>query len=281
MSDAHTSTTNRPALSDLRVALIGAGNMGGPVAHAILRTGVAGEHLTVTNSDPASSARAADQLGAQPAERDEAVSAADVVILGVKPYQILEIIGQIAGRLRPDAVVVSLAAGTTLSQMQQALPDGQPLVRAMPNTPVGVGEGAVGLIRGDHVDDDADALIHALFAQAGVVEDITEDQVHAFIGAAGSLPAFVFHAIEAMIDEAVRQGLTRPVATRLVEQTVRGSATMLLESGQHPALARNDVSSPGGTTVQGLAALDRAGVRSGLAAGMEAAAGASRRMSGD
>jgi pyrroline-5-carboxylate reductase len=134
---------------------------------------------------------------------------------------------------------------------------------------------------GDAVTTPQIELVRALFCRAGLVREITEDQVHAVIGAAGSASAFVFYAIEAMIDEAVRQGLKRPLATQLVEQTVRGAATMLIESGEHPAIARGGVTSPGGTTAQGIAALDKAGVRAGLAAAMDAATASSRELSGE
>jgi pyrroline-5-carboxylate reductase len=267
-------------LSAIRVALIGAGNMGGPVARTFLSAGVAAENLQIVNSTSASSERAAGELGATAAaSRSEALAGADVVVLGVKPYQILDLATEIAEDLPSGAVVISLAAGTTLAQIEQALPEGQPLVRAMPNTPIAVGEGAVGLMRGTSVDEEQHALVHALFARAGVAVDITEEQVHAFIGAAGSLSAFVFAIIEAMTDEAVRLGLKRDLASSLVQQTMRGAATMLLTDGTHPAVAKNGVSSPGGTTVEGLAALERAGVRSGVAGAMAAAAAKSREMS--
>ena len=175
--------------------------------------------------------------------------------------------------------MISLAAGITLDRIEEALPGGAAVMRAMPNTPISVGEGAVGLMRGSAVTEQQHELVHGLFSRAGVVVDITEEQVHAFIGAAGSLSAFVFAIIESMTDEAVRLGLKRDLADSLVQQTVRGAATMLLESGMHAAVAKNGVSSPGGTTVQGLAALEREGVRSGVAAAMAAAAEASREMS--
>ncbi len=268
-----------PEVSSLRVAVIGAGNMGGPVARTVLAAGVRGEHLLIANSSPASSDRAAADLGATAASsRAEAVAGADVVVLGVKPYQILELLSELREQLPHEAVVISLAAGITLAQLEDALGEGRPVVRAMPNTPISVGEGAVGLMRGSAVSEEQHALVHALFARAGLAVDITEEQVHAFIGAAGSLSAFVFAIIEAMTDEAVRLGLKRDLADALVQQTVRGAATMLLETGVHPAVAKNGVSSPGGTTVQGLAALERAGVRSGVAEAMSAAAQRSREM---
>lgn len=269
-------------LSAVRVALIGAGNMGGPVGRTMLDAGVRPEHLRIANSSPESSRRAAEELGATAADsRAEAIEGADVVVLGVKPYQILDLVAELREDLPEGAVVLSLAAGTTLARIQDALPDGAAVARAMPNTPISVGEGAVGLMRGDAVTDAQHALLHALFSHAGVAVDITEEQVHAFIGAAGSLSAFVFAIIEAMTDEAVRLGLKRDLAASLVQQTVRGAATMLTESGMHPAVAKNGVSSPGGTTVQGLAALEREGVRSGVASAMSAAADASRAMSQD
>jgi pyrroline-5-carboxylate reductase len=276
-----STSTPTPDLSTLRVAAIGAGNMGGPVVRAALAAGVDPAHLQVVNSSPDSSARAAQELGVSAgSSRTEAVSGADVVVLGVKPYQILDVAAEIAPALADGAVLVSLAAGIRLEQIEQVLPEGAAVVRAMPNTPISVGEGVVGLMRGSGVDDAQDALVHALFARAGLVADVTEEQVHAVIGASGSASAFVFAAIEAMIDEAVREGLKRPIATQMVEQTVRGAATMLMESGQHPAVAKGGVMSPGGTTAQGLAAFERAGVRAGLAAAMQAAADASRAMSG-
>ena len=276
MTDTSTGTLD---LTSVRVALIGAGNMGGPVGRTMLDAGVRPENLQVVNSSAESSERAADELGATAAaSRTEAVREADVVVLGVKPYQILDLAAELRDDLLEGAIVLSLAAGITLAQIQEALSEDTSVVRAMPNTPISVGEGAVGLMRGDAVSDEEHALVHALFSRAGVAVDITEEQVHAFIGAAGSLSAFVFAIIEAMTDEAVRLGLKRDLAASLVQQTVRGAATMLTESGTHPAVAKNGVSSPGGTTVQGLAALEREGVRSGVAAAMAAAADASRGM---
>jgi pyrroline-5-carboxylate reductase len=277
-----TADTAGPDLADVRVALIGAGNMGGPVGRTMLVAGVRPEHLRIANSSAASSERAAEELGATAAgSRAEAIEGADVVVLGVKPYQILDLVAELRDDLPAGAVVLSLAAGTTLAQIQGALPAGAAVARAMPNTPISGGEGAVGLMRGDAVTDAQHALLHALFSRAGVAVDITEAQVHAFIGAAGSLSAFVFTIIEAMTDEAVRLGLKRDLASTLVQQTVRGAATMLTESGIHPAVAKNGVSSPGGTTVQGLAALEREGVRAGVASAMAAAAEASRAMTED
>ncbi|HIY23475.1 MAG TPA: pyrroline-5-carboxylate reductase [Candidatus Brachybacterium merdigallinarum] len=264
-------------LAGLRIAVIGAGNMGGPVVRAFLAAGADPAQVQIVNSTPDSSRRAADELGVTAGTSGvETVTTADVVILGVKPYQILDLAAELRDTLPAGARVISLAAGITLAQLERTLPAGQPVLRAMPNTPIAVGEGAVGLMAGSAVEEAQLQEAHALFARAGVVVDITEEQVHAFIGAAGSLPGFAFAILEAMTDEAVRLGLKRDLADSLVQQTVRGAATMLLQSGVHPAVAKNGVSSPGGTTVEGLAALESHGVRSGIAAAMAAAAQRSR-----
>lgn len=268
-----------PELGAVRIAVIGAGNMGGPVARTMLDAGVRPEHLRIANTSPESSRRAAEELGATATDSyEDALAEADVVVLGVKPYQVLDLAAELQEQIPAGAVVISLAAGITLAQLEEALPEGRAVVRAMPNTPISVGEGAVGLMRGRAVTDEQHRLVHALFSRAGVAVDITEEQVHAFIGAAGSLSAFVFAIIEAMTDEAVRLGLKRDLAATLIQQTVRGAATMLSENGIHPAVAKNGVSSPGGTTVEGLAALERAGMRAGVAAAMAAAAEKSREM---
>src|SRR5699024_10748396 len=225
--------------------------------------GAAPTNVHIVNSTPASSQRAAAELGAQATPRAQALSGADVVVLGVKPYQILDLLAELRAQIPADAVVISLAAGTTLEALEQALPDGQPVLRAMPNTPIAVGEGAVGLMRGTTASDEAHA------------------RVHAFIAAAGSMPALEYALIESMIDESVRQGLARDLAATLVQQTVRGAATVLQETGVHAAIARNSATSPAGTTAEALAEFDRHGVRAGIAASMAAAEERSRAMSGD
>lgn len=277
----HPDDATLPALDRAHVLVIGAGNMGGPVVRALLRSGISPENLMVRNSSEESSQRAAEELGTTTRPIAEALPGADLVVLGVKPYQVLDVCDDIADGLRPDAIVVSLAAGVTLAQLAEHLPEGQPLLRVMPNTPVGVGEGAAALMPAPSLTDAQDAWIRTALAGAGTVVTITEDQVHAFIGAAGSGVAYVFTVVEAMIDEAVRLGLKRPLAEQIVVQTVIGAGTMLRETGTHPAIARNNVCSPGGTTALGVAELERGGLRATLGRAMEAAADTSRRMAGE
>ncbi len=277
---ADPTTDATPDLSTTTLVVVGAGTMGGAFATAALAAGVTAQNLRVVNSSDESSRRAADRLGAT-AGSIEDVAHADVVVIGVKPYQQRATLPPLIEHLRPETVVISLAAGATLQSLTRDLGGHERLVRAMPNTPMAVGEGVTALMFTDAVPEEQRALTRDLLHASGIVEEISEGSVHAVIGAAGSAPAFVFYLMEAMIDEAVRQGLTRAVATRMVEQTVKGAAQLVIESGDHPAIARAGVSSPGGTTAEGVAALDRHGMRAGIAAAMEAAAAKSRAMSGE
>lgn len=280
--DPASSQATEPDLAAATVAVIGAGNMGGPVVRAMLAAGVRPERLQLVNSSPASSARAAAELGVRAAaSRSEALQDAAVVVLGVKPYQILDLAGEIGADLPGEAIVVSLA----MRHHPRAARAGPPR-RAERGTSHaqhpdlgGGGRGGSDARQRRHRGAACPGPCPVRPRQPSVAVDITEEQVHAFIGAAGSLPGFVFLLLEAMSDEAVRLGLKRDLADSLVQQTVRGAATMLMQSGVHAAVAKNGVSSPGGTTVQGLATLEREGVRSGVAAAMAAAAEKSREMS--
>lgn len=270
--------TPSSALADTSVVVIGAGNMGGAFVRAARAAGVARENLRIVNSRPESSERAASELDATAGSLQD-VAGADVVVLGIKPYQLDDMLPQLAEHLEEKTAVVCLAAGTTLAALAEGLNGHRELVRAMPNTPMAVGEGVTHLMAGPDVSEDALQLVRALLSASGLVVELPEDKGHAAIAAAGSAPAFVFTVIDAMIDEAVRQGIPRPTASQMVIQTVRGAATLLAETGDHPAVARSAVMSPGGTTTEGVAALERHGVRGALAAAMSAAAERSREMS--
>lgn len=277
---ASTASDGTPDLSAVTVSVLGAGNMGGAFVRAMLAAGVSPQNLRVVNSSDASSRRAADELGATAGSVSD-LTGSDVVVLGVKPYQLDAVMPEVRSALAEDTLVICLAAGTSLAALTEALGGHTQLVRAMPNTPMSVGEGVTHLMASDDATESSVELARALLAAAGIVVDLPEEKGHAMIGAAGSASAFVFTIVDAMIDEAVRQGIPRPEATRVVLQTVRGAATLLQETGQHPAVARGAVMSPGGTTAEGIAALERGGIRPALAGAMDAAARKSRAMSGE
>ncbi|MGQ4569224.1 pyrroline-5-carboxylate reductase [Dermabacteraceae bacterium P9123] len=268
-------------LKDLTILCVGVGNMGAPVVRAFLASGANPERVFVRNSSDESSVTASERLGVQPVSQEELSDVAfqaDVVVLGVKPQFVCSVARSLSNDMHENAALISIAAGVTVAQLTDAVGEGVRVVRAMPNTPIEVGSGVVALFGGDA---SARELAAELFAQAGEVVELDESLVHAEIAAAGSASAFVFYLIEAMIDNAVRLGLKRTDAERMVLATFEGSARLLRENGTHPAVARAAVCSPGGTTAQGVAELDAHGVRAGISAAMQATADTSRRMAGE
>lgn len=283
MDEAQNATDARDAGVDLTavtVVLVGAGNMGGAFARAARAAGVTQENLRIVNSSAESSARAAEQLEATAGTLED-IARAGAVVVGVKPYQLDAVLPGVAEHLGEGTPVVCLAAGTSTAALAEALGGHREIVRAMPNTPMAVGQGVTHLIAGPEAGEASLELARALLSASGLVIELPEEKAHAMIGATGSGVAFVFTVIDAMIDEAVRQGIPRPDATEAVLQTVAGAAALLQETGDHPAVARGKVMSPGGTTAEGIAALEREGVRRAIAAAMDAAAAKSRALSGE
>ena len=205
------------------------------------------------------------------ASNAEVASAADVLVLAVKPQQVAAALAELSPTVSERHLVVSIAAGVRLATLAEGLPAGVRLVRVMPNTPALVGQSASGYALGASATP-ADALaVQRLLESVGVAYRVEEKLLDAVTGLAGSGPAFVYVMIEALSDGGVRMGLARDVALALAAQTVKGAAEMVLTTGEHPAVLKDKVASPGGTTIAGLAALEQGGVRSGLIAAVEAA----------
>lgn len=246
---------------------------------AVRRGGRAPQSLALT--DVHSDARAAlkGELGVLDfASNTEACAWADVIVLAVKPQVLPAVLAEIAGSLPPTTLVISIAAGVTLQRLEQELGGHTKLVRAMPNTPALVGEGATALARGRGVSDSEFEEAQRLFAVTGSVVTVEERLMDAVTGLSGSGPAYAFVAIEALSDAGVRVGLPRDVATKLAAQTLLGAAKLLLETGEHPGKLKDMVTSPGGTSIAGLAALEREGLRNALIAAVEAATARSKEL---
>jgi pyrroline-5-carboxylate reductase len=202
-----------------------------------------------------------------------------VLIFAVKPQQLPSLLSEVHTLLNTDHLVVSIAAGFRLLQMEQLLGDRGRLVRVMPNTPCLVGAGASAYAPGARATRaDAD-FVNDMLSTVGIAVEVPEAQLDAVTGLSGSGPAYVFQMIEALSDGGVRVGLSRDTATRLAAQTVLGAARMILETGEHPAALKDAVTSPGGTTIAGLHAMEQAGVRAGLINAVEAATKRSRELS--
>jgi pyrroline-5-carboxylate reductase len=255
-----------------RIGFVGAGRMAAALARGWLAAGLAAPDRLAA-SDPAATARDAflADTGVRAGGDNAAVLAAsDLVLLAVKPQTMAAVLAEVRPLLRERHLVVSIAAGTTLHQLRQGLGDCR-LVRVMPNTPCLVGASASGYAPAATATADDVALVDRLLNAVGRAFRLPEHLLDAVTGLSGSGPAFVAVVIEALADGGVRVGLPRDVAQALAAQTVLGTAKMVLEAGLHPAVLKDMVASPGGTTIAGLHALERAGLRAALVDAVEAA----------
>ena len=267
-------------MDDLRLAILGAGKMGGALLRGWLRQGVVPPHrVAVHNRRPESTDAIASETGARAcATATDAVDGANVLLVAVKPHLVAAVLAEIGESLAPDCLVLSVAAGVTLAALEAALPPGTPVLRAMPNTPALVGAAATGFCGGTHATDAHAALATTLFSAVGVVAPVTEPQLDAVIGVSGSGVAYFYLLIEALTDGGVRAGLPRDTARLFAAQTALGAARMILETGEHPAVLKDAVTTPGGTTIAALEVLETAGTRGTLIQAVIAARDRAREM---
>ncbi|KHL19263.1 pyrroline-5-carboxylate reductase [Mumia flava] len=262
------------------VAVIGGGVMGETLVAGMLRNGWDAGDVAIAEKRADHAATLRDRHGVEVGDIDAVVRSADVVALVVKPQDLPAVLGEVAAHLAPSALVVSLAAGVTTETIEAALAPGTPVVRVMPNTPAQVGAGTAAISPGAHPSEQHLELVEQLMAAVGHVVRVPESQQDAVTAVSGSGPAYVFLVAEAMIEAGVHLGLPRATATELAVHTVRGAATLLDESGTHPALLREQVTSPAGTTAAALRALEDHGLRSAFLAALEAARDRSRELAG-
>ncbi len=268
----------------MKLTIIGSGKMGEALARGILRAGlVAPGDLTLTDVDLPRLQTLSSELGAQStADNTTAVAGADVVILAVKPFTVAEVCATISPKLRAGTVVLSIAAGIPLADIAGAISrDDVALARAMPNTPCLVGAGAIAVsfhAGATAIPDAVRRSIRDLLAPLGLVEEMPENRLDAITGLSGSGPAYIAILIEALADGGVQMGLPRATAQQFAAQTVLGTAKLILETGQHPGQVKDGVSSPGGTTIAGIAALEEHGFRAAAMAAVRAATQRSREL---
>lgn len=258
------------------IAIIGVGNMGGAVLAGLVRAGHAPSSLFVGVRRVERGAELEAAYGVTALPGPEAAASAEVVILGVKPYDIVPVLGSLP--LRAGQLVISLAAGITSAAMEAAVPSGVAAVRVMPNTPAVVGQGMTIVSAGVSASPDHVALVESLMAAVGETVVLPEKLLDAGAALSGSGPAYLFYMAESLIEAGVHLGLARPVAAKLVTQTLAGSSALLKESGEHPALLREQVTSPGGTTAAAIGELESHGVRAALLAATRANRDRSRQI---
>ncbi|MBM4087791.1 MAG: pyrroline-5-carboxylate reductase [Planctomycetes bacterium] len=212
------------------------------------------------------------------ASNADVVRQSDVVVLAVKPNVVAAVLGEVKDLVTAKHLVVSIAAGVPLKALEAALPTGSRVVRVMPNTPCLVGAGASVFALGRHATPADAKLVSSLLGAVGLAFQMDEKHLDAVTGLSGSGPAYVYLVIEALSDGGVKMGLPRDVATKLAAQTVFGAARMVLDTGQHPGQLKDMVASPGGTTIEGLHALERGGLRTSLMDAVEAATVKSKKL---
>lgn len=272
MSEGEESSSSKSHTKTHRIAVLGGGVMGETILAAILAAGWSGDQLVLSERRAEVAQRISERHGVILGDSNaDTVAGADVVIVAVKPQDVHGLLAEISDSLRSDAVVVSVAAGLSTAWFEQRLAEGQPIVRVMPNTPAVVGEGMSAISGGSSASADHLELVEALLAETGRVIQVPESQQDAVVGISGSGPAYVFYIADALSEAGVLLGLTRDDARELAVQTLLGAATLLRETGDHPALARERVSSPAGTTIAALREMDERGVRAALIAAAQAA----------
>lgn len=255
------------------IGFIGAGQMARALARGLFRSSlVTGDRLHLFDPDPlVSEAFAAQFAGAWKLNSNaEVLARSEIIILAVKPQNIPGVMAELAGNIVPGKLLISIAAGVTISTLCEGFQTDR-VVRVMPNTPALVMEGASAYALGPGASAEDGQLVGKMLGAVGKAYSVEEKLLDAVTGLSGSGPAFVYVIIEALSDGGVRMGLPREVATALAAQTVLGSAQMVLQTGEHPAVLKDKVASPGGTTIAGLQALEQYGLRGALIAAVEAA----------
>lgn len=263
-----------------RIGFIGCGAMAKALAGGLVEAGIAGSNIRASDPIPAARQSFAAAIGARVFEDNDAVVAeADLVVIAVKPGAVDGVLRGLDPKAAAKPIWVSIAAGVPLEALCAALPKGARVVRTMPNTPALVGAGATAYYPGPQVSADDLVLVEQVLGAAGWVWRAPgEDLLDAVTGLSGSGPAYVFLILEALADAGVSQGLPRDAAQALAIRTVLGSAKLALETGAHPGVLKDQVTSPGGTTIAGLERLESGGVRAALYEAVRAATERSRAL---
>ena len=264
----------------LSIGFLGAGKMATALAKGFIRAGLVTSRQIV-GSDPLPAARVAfsKETGARVVNSNVAVAkAASVLILATKPDQTAAALGEIRDSFTKNHLLISIAAGVPTAKLEAALPAGARVIRVMPNTPALVGASASGFAPGKSATADDAKLAHKFLSAVGVAMLVKESLLDAVTGLSGSGPAYVYQFIEALSDGGVAAGLPRDVATKLAAQTVLGAAKMVLETGQHPGTLKDMVTSPGGTTIEGLHELEKGKLRGTVMSAVRAATEKSKKL---
>lgn len=259
-------------VSDIKVGIIGAGTMGEAFIAALIRSGIAPSSISVVVRRPERGDELVKRYSIAIKPLEQSLATSDVVILGIKPQGLAELLPQVAPHIKSDSLVISLLAGKTISAIAAGLSGHKAIARVMPNTPTLIGKGMAGYSLSAGVSDSQKTFIEKLLAATGKAIEIPEELQNALTGTSGSGPAYFFRFVEAMIDGAVEMGLSREDATTLTIQTIVGAAALLDGSEDSPGRLREKVTSLKGATAEALAVFDEAGISEIVAKAMAASA---------
>jgi len=250
-------------LSDKKLAVLGTGKLGGILLRAYLKQELfSPKRVTATVKHAEKAAAMAKELGVSvTTDNRKAVSGADIVLLGVKPQVVGDVLKEIASEVTEKTLVISVAASVPTSYIEQRLGGKVPVVRAMPNTPASVGCGMTGICRGAHARAEHLETARAMFNAVGRTVVVDEKNMDAVTGLSASGPAFAYIILESLAEAGVKVGLPRDVATLLAAQTMKGAASVVLETGDHPALLKDAVTTPAGCTIDGIMELEEGKLR--------------------
>ncbi len=273
MDDWSPLTAGQVEMLNQKIGFVGAGQMATALAQGFVRAELTGgERLWAADPIAKSAQIFAERTGGLiAAGNPDLVEKAEVIFLAVKPQQMGAVLDEIRPCLTSGKLVVSIAAGVSIARISAALGAQTRIVRVMPNTPCLVGRGACGFCLSPAATEADAALVEQLLRAVGIAFCVPEKLMDAVTGLSGSGPAFVYTIIEALSDGGVRMGLPRNVATALAAQTVAGAAEMVLSTGEHTGALKDRVTSPGGTTIAGIQALEEGGLRAALMAAVETA----------
>lgn len=255
------------------IGFIGAGMMASSLMRGFVAAGqCSAARIVCYDMDMASRERFREE-GARPLADNAAVAtAADVLFVAVKPNVVPVVLKQVAAAAGTNTLVVSIAAGVTIAALEANLQEGARVVRVMPNTPCSVGQCAAAFVKGSNTTSEDMDLVQSLLSSVGLAVACQEKDINAVTGLSGSGPAYGFLMIESMADGGVRAGLSRDVALKLAAQTLKGAAEMVLKTGTHPGVLKDQVCSPGGTTIAGVEALEKGAFRATVMGAVTAAA---------
>lgn len=256
----------------MKIGFVGCGNMATAIIKGIIKKQIIEEENIMASAKTKTTLeRVQRELGIKVSmDNSEVVKNSDIVVLAVKPQYYQEVIEQIKDTISDNQIIISIAPGKTLAWLQDCFGKSVKLVRTMPNTPALVGEGMTGACRNEYVTDEDYATVLQILGSFGEVETIPENLMDVCVSVSGSSPAYIYILIEAMADGAVADGMPRAQAYKFAAQSVLGSAKMVLETGKHPGELKDQVCSPGGTTMEAVRVLEEKGFRSSVIEAMKA-----------